>query len=49
MLDETELGSEFLVGLRKRLLNSFAKLVTHECSVSRNAKPKFNVNTNDDL
>ena len=30
MLSTTELGSEMLAGLRRRMLNSFAKLVTKE-------------------
>ena len=36
MLGATELDSEYLVGLRKRLLNSFAKLVVaRENTVSK--------------
>ena len=43
ILNSTELGSEYLVGLRKRLLNSFAKLITHESQVFKTHKPKFEV------
>lgn len=43
ILNSTELGSEYLVGLRKRLLNSFAKLVTHGSQVSKTHRPKFEV------
>lgn len=46
MLGATELDSEYLVGLRKRLLNSFAKLiVARDNTVSKSIKPKFKVNT----
>jgi hypothetical protein len=46
MLNNTELGSDFLVGLRKRMLNSYAKLMTQNSS-SKTNKPKFKVNTRD--
>jgi len=39
-----ELGGEFLVGLRKRMLNSFAKLITQSSSLTKTGKPKFKVN-----
>lgn len=39
-----ELGGEFLVGLRKRMLNSFAKLMTQSSSLTKTGKPKFKVN-----
>eukprot|EP00956_Cyclotella_meneghiniana_P042869 scaffold249339_cov49-Cyclotella_meneghiniana.AAC.5 len=40
MLAATELGGDLLVGLRKRLLNSFAKLVTHG-NDHKVTKPRF--------